>query len=218
MITVNVSHSQTGGEKFVTIAENDSLSLKIIQEVSSSKYYLLATSNRKIKDTIQIDLNDENQYEIIHCDLKAKQLDRKGRKEVVIETELSLSYGGGLNGEGVAFKILQIWNLDSRTKMFNAKKSYTYSGTAGEYSDDFEVVDGDTTFYLEACPWECIFSYEVDFQESLKSTDILIKGLKKLNYNECKEDYTLRCEEPDHKEGTYIIKNGVYIRNEEKTE
>jgi hypothetical protein len=202
-------------DRFVTITENDSLNIKIIKRIDDFNYYLLEANNNQSIDTIEIDLNDDGFYEIVSCDIQAKQLDGKGRKEIIIETELSFSYSAGLNSGETTMNVLQIWNLDSQKKMFNAEKFNLYSGSTGEFSDDFEVVDTDTVFYRHACFIECVFSYELEFYENSELTKLLVKNLKKSGDTDC-HDFIPECEEPDHKEGTYEIRNGIYSLEKEK--
>jgi len=201
--------------EYIVISQNDSLGLKIIYQVKDSKYFLTALNKKNTIDTIQIDLNEDGFYDIIDCELSSKQLDGKGRNEVVIDAVLNHRHGAGLNGVEVTRNVVQIWNLDNKKKIFSTTKSYFISGTAGEFLDEFDIVDNDTIYIHEACHFECSYKYEIEFIDNSKTIKIMIKNLNSTFDNQC-STYEFECEKPDHNQGLYVIKNGIYTRQEEK--
>ncbi len=171
------------------IGKNDSLKLKLIRSLDNNKYYLINTSKTK-KDSILIS-NSETEWQKDTCIIKQIQLNKTGSSEVILEIIQVNQLGTQSNS---SFTIVQIWDLDKKTILFNATKKW-YSEI--EFLSPKKPDNNNEPTVITSI---CEGSYDIDF---LKDGILLVKNLTQRAIN------TSYCE-TDHSEGKYILFDGKY--------
>jgi hypothetical protein len=154
--------------------------------------------------------------QIDSCIIKTIQVDRKGLREVMISWTLRLSHSyGGTMGGGVTTNLTrnEIWNLETRKRIFAATSNYyNWENTNSEI---------DSIGRYEETISICSYSYDLNVNDK---GEIIVSNLKESNSNET-TDYgdngvviskTTKSSDicldsrPDHQVGTYKFKKGHY--------
>lgn len=150
------------------------------------------------------------------CTIRAIQIDGKGLDEVVISwtNEMSHSYGGYPGGGFFnKYTIHEIWNPDTRKKIFSSQSDYYNQEINGVPVNDSVAITQTVT---------CSYSYK--FAVTAKG-QVLISNVKKNNSVRYDDDTTNKIKKernacssikPDHKEGVYILKDGAFVWTKHK--
>ena len=156
------------------------------------------------KDTLN--LTKLNLHGFFHCNtivvFDSIQIDGTGSKEIIFYRNCSSSYGdhGGTFDieESKEIGKYEIWNLDTKTLLFEAMNYYKF-----DYS----------RFIAQASitHQQGIVSYEYDFSIDKKG-NITIQNIRNNCVNNQKDSLVVNSIEcrPDHEEGIYIFKDGVF--------
>lgn len=130
------------------------------------------------------------------CTIEALQIDNKGLKELIITRYWKSPFvdymGNVINwSSDIILTENEIWNLDTKKKIFSAISRYSIIKT--------------TTYY----EWKYSesSSYSYDFMIDNKG-QVSIKNIK---VNNLSDKPILNIAKPDHKEGFYVFKNEEYI-------
>ena len=222
-------------DKCVTIAYDNSgayLKFKIIQNKNDSAYYFLISNyyENNVFDTLKIDFS---QGEYIHeqeygygnvsqnwakYKLKTMQLDGTGQEELIIEIDYRIEYGHGMMYYSGDANYLQIWNLDTRSRMFYAQTNDFVYGSVPVTDEEIDEITGDTTYVKNACIYECKYEYKIYFQEEKEETYNILIELNEIyckDGDDCGREYdTPLCHTSNLEEGLYTLKNGVYTKKE----
>ncbi|MBI3511701.1 MAG: hypothetical protein HY064_13655 [Bacteroidetes bacterium] len=175
-------------------------------------YYLLIKHKSKV-DSLFID-KDENEYNSDTCIISAKQLDGIGHPEIIIDCRRTFVMYNRMGN--YSFSFMQIWNPDSKQKIFDVKyfeSSWSYDKSAAMSAEkilnDTTLDDSLQKVMINDLPnpeSSCYYKCEISFT---KNGSIVIKNADLQNdSNLC---------DTDKKEGTYSLVNGVYILKEENT-
>jgi hypothetical protein len=148
---------------------------------------------------------------ITSCTVKTIQIDGKGLKEVVISwtIQMSHSYGGPGGGFLNTYTLNEIWDLDRRKKIFSAQSAY--------YNEETTVSPGNDSTAGNERTVICSYSYQFTVTANGQVVIGPVKQNSSVTYNEDttnrikKEKEACAWPKPDHKAGTYILKNGVFV-------
>jgi len=161
------------------------------KESEGKKYYLIYQNGPQY-DTLSFPYK-------IYCDscrVKVLQIDNKGLKEVIITWHWKsplIDYSGNAIdwNSNIIVTANEIWNLDTKQKIFSAISRYSLIKT---------------TIY---CNWQYseICSYSYDFMID-DNGQVSIKNIKTNNLSD-KPIFSLV--KPDHEEGRYVFRNEQYI-------
>ncbi len=175
-------------KKYLIIGYNPSLQIKVIKRIKNSTYYLISKNK---KDTLIID-KDLTNWGVDTCVISQKQLNGIGKPEVIVEhTKGQQEFSEPHIGTSTS---LQIWNIDSKTKLFSGVKNWHYE------SQELSNEKLDNNYKPQMIFNICAGSYDIEF---LENGNLIIKNLflKIANNKFCATD---------HAEGLYILKNGKY--------
>ena len=209
------------------------------QEGSLAHLELVGSScDSLVKAFLQIDKNGDGKYILVFkkdlnwdtlefagdgspaiqdtCTIRTIQIDRKGLKEVIITWSLHMShsYGGLGGGFENSYTMNEIWNLDTREKIFSAQNAY-YNFETTVYAENDSA---DQIIRTVIC------SYSYDFAVT-DNGQIVISNMKEDNsvtygddpHNKIKKEKdACSFSPPDHEEGVYIYKEGEFIWAEHK--
>ncbi len=169
---------------------NKLTNVKAIKNKEDFNYYLVIKSKSKT-DSICFD-HDQNNWSVDTCIINSKQLDGKGKPELIITcTKTSQEFSQSSDG----YSVVQIWNLDTKTLMF--KGSISWNSSSEEIVKDtcFDCWETHTVAHI------CDGYYDIDFDDK---GHLIIKNLivHVINSEFCKSD---------HEEGLYELVNGIYI-------
>jgi hypothetical protein len=200
-LAVLTVQGQTKNENFKEIGRNDSLQLKVIKQTDNLQYFLVIKSKRK---TDSLSINDSLFYEFDKFNLKTdtcfittKQLDNRGKEEIILCWHIEESGNLGEHGGYICKKIInEVWNIDTQERLFSSVSKY-------EYSSDY--IDWPTDSTATETITDCSYKYDFSFDYNNR---IVIRNLQ-TNYVENCSLVT-----PDKKVGVYFLKNGRYIKTE----
>lgn len=184
----------TIAKKYTVIGYNDSLKIKTIRRNENSNYYLLIKNKNKI-DSLLFD-KDQVIWGTDTCIILQKQLDGKGRPEIIIKQIKANQEGSQGIGSSTTF---QIWNLDTKTKLFQGVTNWHFE----LYVLSKEHLDNNYQPTMIDCI--CTGSYEIEFANN---GNLIVKNLYERSIN------SPYCQ-TDHKDGIYILTNGKYVFSKE---
>jgi hypothetical protein len=176
----------------------------VIYSIPESKYLLTWKNGNKTRSKV---IFTEDTFSALNVSIETQQLDGNGHEELLIyrSYEYMHSYGADNGGWSVEKQATVIFNLDTWLKMFEA---VSFMSTA---SEEVTMVN-DTVPVRES--WYCLYRYtfEIDSANHVRISEL--KTEHETVKNGVVNHDSNSCPEPDHQPGTYIIKNGVYVRKE----
>ena len=128
------------------------------------------------------------------CFITTKQLDKKGREEIILSWHLEETGNLGEHGNYICKKIInEVWNIDTKEKLFSSAIKY-------EYSDDY--IDWPTDSTAIETITNCSYTY-----------DFFIDYNNRIVIDNIQTNYVENCSFviPDKKVGIYILKNSLYV-------
>lgn len=176
----------------------------VIYSIPGAKYLLTWKNGTKTRSKV---IFTEEAFSSVNVSIETQQLDGNGHEELLIyrSYEYMHSYGADNGGWSVEKQVTVIFNLDTWLKMFEA---VTYMSTA---SEEVTTVN-DTVPVRESNSCLCSYKFEIDTANQVRISELKTKH-ETVKNGIVKNDPG-SCPEPDHQPGTYIIKNGVYVRKE----
>ena len=173
--------------------------------ITNCNYYLIAGQNKPIPI-----YEEENcWFAFDTCDISAIQIDGKGSKEIIIRWKvIRWNTIPGEHGSAYEWSKTQIWNVDTRQKLFDASDNYRTSSysilNAETIRKEREMRDTITNTEPEMVSEECSYKYDLDISDQGVITISHIQ--KNFSNPECENFYIGE----KYQEGIYILKNGIY--------
>lgn len=176
----------------------------VIYSIPDSKYLLVWKNGTQTKSKV---IFEEETFATLLVNIETQQLDGKGHEELLIyrSYEYMHSYGADNGGWSVEKQATVIFNLDTWVNMFEAVSlQSSASEEVKPVNDSVSVRESAYCFYS--------YKFEIDAANNIRISEVKVKheSVKNGIVNNDPES----CPEPDHQPGTYIIKNGVYVRKE----
>jgi hypothetical protein len=144
------------------------------------------------------------------CILTTIQIDRKGLPEIIVSRWIGRYDAYQRNDQSeVSYTINEIWNLDTRQKLFSARSEYLYSAHSENWKEQ------DSSYIVTSIDdTECSYNYK--FLVDNNTGDITISDLHKSQQGQCADNIYQENYMPDHVEGIYIYRNGSFILSSKK--
>lgn len=176
----------------------------VIYSIPQSKYLLTWKNGTKTKSKI---IFTEEAFSNVNVSIETQQLDGKGQEELLIyrSYEYMHSYGADNGGWSVEKQATVIFNLDTWMKMFEAVSLQSSA------SEEVTPVN-DSVSVRESSYCLCSYKFEINAANQVQISEL--KTAHESVKNGIVNNDPGSCPEPDHQPGTYIIKNGVYVRKE----
>jgi hypothetical protein len=177
---------------------------------------ILVQQNNNKSDTLLLFCNDwlEGYIKIDTCFVQAIQIDGKGQREIILAINMN---GREILGESGALTVKktlnEIWNIDTKEKLFSAISDYEYS------SEYIHIDNDDTSIYIhETTEFSYKYNWSINDNGRITIKGIQTKHLLESYRNDCSSEIPGYCLKyhicPDHEEGIYEFVNGKYILKE----